>query len=45
MDMETLGYFIFMDEQERKEKEQPEDDDGESQLVFITRLASLLSKF
>ena len=29
MDMEELGFFIFMDELERKDKDQEDDDDGE----------------
>ena len=32
MDMDTLGYFIFMDgkEKEQKEQEEEDSDDGES---------------
>ena len=29
MDMEELGFFIFMDELEREDKDQEDEDDGE----------------
>ena len=29
MDMDELGFFIFMDELERKDKDQEDDDDGD----------------
>ena len=29
MDMEELGFFIFMDELERKDKDQEDEDDGD----------------
>ena len=29
MDMEELGFFIFMDELEREDEEQEDEDDGE----------------
>lgn len=31
MDMDTLGYFIFMDEQEKKQEPQEENDDGRNE--------------
>ena len=29
MDMEELGFFIFMDELEREDKDQEDEDDGD----------------
>ena len=29
MDMDELGFFIFMDEMEREDEEQEDEDDGE----------------
>ena len=29
MDMDELGFFIFMDELEREDKDQEDDEDGE----------------
>ena len=31
MDMETLGYFIYMDEMERTAAQQEEEEDGEDE--------------